>query len=127
MRIRGRKHRRRTCVFGAAAALALASAGAGTVVDSAYPAYAGSGEASAADARRLFAKDAVPPCALCHTMKHAGATGEIGPSLDELRPDAQRVITVIRNGIGQMPAYTSLSEKEIEAIAHYVARYSGGN
>jgi mono/diheme cytochrome c family protein len=79
----------------------------------------------AAEGRRLFTKVAVPPCALCHTLKDASANAEIGPSLDELKPDAQRVAKAIRMGTGQMPAYTTLSDKDIEALARYVARYSG--
>lgn len=85
---------------------------------------AGDGD-DAADGRRLFTKVAVPPCALCHTLKDASANAEIGPSLDELKPDAQRVAKAIRMGTGQMPAYTTLSDKDIEALARYVARYSG--
>jgi cytochrome c6 len=67
----------------------------------------------------------VPPCAICHTLKDAGANGEIGPSLDELRPDADRVAKAIRIGTGQMPAYTTLSDKDIELLARYVAKSSG--
>jgi mono/diheme cytochrome c family protein len=88
-------------------------------------AYAGAGDDDAAEGRRLFTKIAVPPCALCHTLKDAAAHGEIGPSLDELKPDAQRVAKAIRMGTGQMPAYTTLSDKDIEALARYVARHSG--
>jgi cytochrome c6 len=79
----------------------------------------------AAEGRRLFTKAATPPCAICHTLKHAGANAEIGPSLDELRPDAARVEKAIRSGIGQMPAYTTLGDGDIQSLARYVAKYSG--
>ena len=75
--------------------------------------------------RRLFTKDATPPCALCHTLADAGATANVGPSLDELKPDAQRVTQAVKAGIGAMPAYTQLSAEKIQAIARYVARASG--
>ena len=75
--------------------------------------------------RRLFIKDATPPCALCHTLADAGATANVGPSLDELKPDAQRVTQAVKAGIGAMPAYTQLSAEQIQAIARYVARASG--
>lgn len=75
--------------------------------------------------KRLFVKDAVPACALCHTLKDAGASGPIGPSLDELKPDEPRVMKAIRNGIGQMPAYSTLTDQEVQAIARYVAQVSG--
>ena len=75
--------------------------------------------------RRLFVKDATPPCALCHTLADAGATANVGPSLDELKPDAQRVTQAVKAGIGAMPAYTQLSGEQIQALARYVARASG--
>ena len=75
--------------------------------------------------RRLFVKDATPPCALCHTLADAGATANVGPSLDELKPDAQRVTQAVKAGIGAMPAYTQLSAEQIQAIARYVSRASG--
>jgi len=71
------------------------------------------------DGRKLFAS-VTPACALCHTLKDAGATGAVGPSLDELKPDAQRVAKAVRNGIGQMPAFPHLSEAQIQALARYV-------
>ena len=75
--------------------------------------------------RRLFTKDATPPCALCHTLADAGATANVGPSLDELKPDAQRVMQAVKAGIGAMPAYTQLSAEQIQTLARYVARASG--
>ncbi|MFZ6749186.1 c-type cytochrome [Undibacterium sp. Ren11W] len=75
--------------------------------------------------KKLFNETAVPACALCHRLKHADAAGEIGPVLDELRPDADRVEKAIRNGIGQMPAFTTLSENEIKLLAKYVSEVAG--
>lgn len=76
--------------------------------------------------RQLFVKDATPACAICHTLADAGASGAIGPSLDELKPDAPRVVSALRTGIGQMPAYPQLSEEQVQALARYVARATGG-
>lgn len=73
------------------------------------------------DGKKLFNQTAVPACAVCHTLKHAGAAGEIGPALDELKPDAARVEKAIRNGLGQMPAYSTLSDAQIRLLAQYVA------
>ena len=72
------------------------------------------------EGRRLFSS-ITPACAICHTLKAAGAAGEIGPSLDELKPDAERVAKAVRNGIGQMPAFATLTEAQIQALARYVA------
>ncbi|WP_431310418.1 c-type cytochrome [Limnohabitans lacus] len=77
---------------------------------------------------RQHGQGAVPACALCHALKDAGAEGAVGPSLDELKPDAKRVATALRNGIGQMPSYNGkLSDAQIAALAAYVAKASGGS
>ena len=61
-------------------------------------------------------------CAACHTLLDAGSDGNIGPNLNEVRPDIMRVIAAVTNGIGVMPAYQGeLSSEEIEAVAHYVS------
>lgn len=68
-----------------------------------------------------------PACAVCHTLKAAGATGEVGPVLDELRPDAQRVLRVLHNGFGVMPSYEGqLPEADLRALASFVAHSTGG-
>ena len=61
-------------------------------------------------------------CAACHTLLDAGSDGNIGPNLNEIRPDLMRIIVAVTNGIGVMPAYQGeLSTEEIEAVAHYVS------
>ena len=60
-------------------------------------------------------------CAICHTLKDAGSSANIGPNLNQIRPDQMRVIVAVTNGIGVMPAYEGqLSSLEIEAVAKYV-------
>lgn len=89
------------------------------------PAF-GADDAQLALGRTLFQKGAVPSCAVCHTLKDAGAQGAVGPILDELKPDEQRVATALRNGIGAMPSFkATLSEEQIVALARYVAVASG--
>jgi cytochrome c6 len=73
------------------------------------------------EGRKLF-NYLTPSCAVCHTLKEAGASGAVGPSLDELKPDAERVAKALRNGIGQMPAFQQLTEAQIQALARYVER-----
>lgn len=75
--------------------------------------------------KKIFVQKAVPACAVCHTLKHANSSGEIGPVLDEIKPDAERVEKAVRNGIGQMPAFTNLSDAEIKLVAKYVASVAG--
>ena len=61
-------------------------------------------------------------CSTCHTLADAGSNADIGPNLNEIRPDKRRVINTVTNGIGVMPAYEGeLTREEIEALAHYVA------
>ncbi|MCZ7558682.1 MAG: cytochrome c [Burkholderiaceae bacterium] len=77
--------------------------------------------------RKVFTEAAQPPCALCHTLEAAGATGTIGPSLDELKPDKARVMEAVRTGIGVMPRFADqLSAQQIEAVADFVARAVSG-
>jgi len=112
----------RVAPIGAAAAAAI-------VVTAAFVAAASAAEPDAAfaEGRALFVGGATPPCALCHTLKEAGATGSVGPALDDLRPDEARVAAAVRGGIGAMPSFaSSLSDAQIRALAHYVAKASGG-
>ena len=61
-------------------------------------------------------------CVACHTLSDVGSDGNIGPNLNEIKPDIMRVIATVTNGIGVMPAYQGeLSPEEIEAVAHYVS------
>ena len=61
-------------------------------------------------------------CAACHTLSDAGSIGDIGPNLNQIRPQVQTILMAVRNGIGVMPAMEGiLSDEEIEAVAHYVS------
>jgi sulfite dehydrogenase len=91
----------------------------------AAPAFGADEAAQLALGWKLFAQ-AVPPCAVCHTLSDAGAAGKVGPSLDELRPDPERVAKALRDGVGVMPPYEDkLSADEIQALARYVAKATG--
>lgn len=74
--------------------------------------------------KHLFLKASVPACAICHTLEAAGAAGAVGPSMNELQPDAARVLNALKNGIGQMPAYTSLTPEQMQILSEYVAKAS---
>lgn len=64
-------------------------------------------------------------CAACHSLKDAGSIANIGPNLNEIRPDIGRVINAVNNGIGVMPSQLGiLSEEEIDAVAYYVSEAS---
>lgn len=76
--------------------------------------------------KSLFVK-AVPACSICHTLNDAQSEGAVGPVLDEIKPNAQRVAKAVRNGLGNMPSYgAKLSDSQIEALSRYVSKASGG-
>ncbi|MEP6910162.1 MAG: cytochrome c [Actinomycetota bacterium] len=65
-------------------------------------------------------------CGTCHTMATAGATGKVGPNLDELRPNQQRVERQVKNGGNGMPSFADkLSAAEITQVAGFVATAAG--
>ena len=60
-------------------------------------------------------------CAGCHTLKAAGATGHVGPNLDQLKPAEDRIVTQVENGGGVMPAFKGqLTQKQIDDVAAFV-------
>ena len=65
-------------------------------------------------------------CAGCHTLAAAGATGTVGPDLDQLKPSTAAVATQVTNGGGVMPAFKGkLSDAQIQAVAKYVSSSAG--
>ena len=65
-------------------------------------------------------------CVSCHTLADAGATGTIGPNLDEAKPDAALVTDRVTNGAGAMPAFEGqLSEQQIADVSAYVSSVAG--
>lgn len=75
--------------------------------------------------KKVFTEQAMPACAICHTLQDAGTTGAIGPDLDDLKPSAEQVATAVKGGIGVMPAFTALSDEQVKAVAHYVSTVAG--
>jgi mono/diheme cytochrome c family protein len=70
--------------------------------------------------RQLF-KSVMPSCAACHTLEAVEAAGTVGPSLDELKPDAARVETALREGLNAMPSYADmLDDAQIRALARFI-------
>ena len=61
---------------------------------------AGGESAMADEGKAIFSAN----CASCHTLKAAGATGTVGPNLDELGVDEATIEHQVINGGGPMPA-----------------------
>lgn len=79
--------------------------------------------AAAPDGKKVFADAG---CAGCHTLKAAGATGNIGPNLDQLKPPLAAVKHQVEVGGGAMPAFKGkLSDAEIAAVTKFVADNAG--
>lgn len=82
----------------------------------------GSGGAANAAGREIF----VQSCAGCHTLADAGATGSVGPSLDDAKPDEAKVAAMVRGGGGGMPSFGgTLQPDQIDEVAAYVAAAAG--
>jgi mono/diheme cytochrome c family protein len=83
----------------------------------------GGAEGDAAAGKTVFASAG---CASCHTLSDAGATGTVGPNLDEAKPDAELVHERVTNGAGAMPSFKGqLSEQQINDVAAYVSSVAG--
>jgi len=67
-------------------------------------------------------------CASCHTLKAVDAKGQIGPNLDELKPDQSTVAHQVRTGGNGMPSFKRrLSGSQITQVASFVAQATRGS
>ena len=83
----------------------------------------GGGGGGKVDGKQVFASAG---CAGCHTLKDAGASGNVGPNLDDLKPSKARVAHQVEVGGGVMPAFKGqLSDAQIQAVAAYVSSVAG--
>ena len=85
----------------------------------------GGGEAagSAAAGKQVFA---TAGCSGCHTLKAAGASGTVGPNLDEAKPSRALVVDRVTHGKGAMPSFKDqLSEQQIRDVAAFVSESAG--
>ena len=79
--------------------------------------------AALAKGKQLFTQT----CGTCHTLANAGTNGQVGPVLDQIKPNEQRVLNAIKNGglgSGTMPA-NLYSGKDAQAVAKYVSSVAG--
>jgi mono/diheme cytochrome c family protein len=66
-------------------------------------------------------------CSGCHTLKEAGATGTVGPNLDQVKPNYQLATARVTLGKGVMPSFKGqLSDQQIADVASYVVTATGG-
>jgi mono/diheme cytochrome c family protein len=82
------------------------------------------GGGDSADGKSIFAANG---CGSCHTLADAGATGTIGPNLDQSQPSVELAVDRVTNGSGQMPSFKEdLTEEQIRTVAEYVSEAAGG-
>jgi mono/diheme cytochrome c family protein len=66
-------------------------------------------------------------CKSCHTLSAAGASGTVGPNLDQAKPDYKLVTTRVTFGKGVMPAFKGqLTDQQIADVAAFVVKATGG-
>jgi len=83
----------------------------------------GGGGTPAPNGKQVFA---TAGCGGCHTLKDAGASGTVGPNLDQLKPSESRVQHQVEVGGAVMPAFKGrLSAAQIAAVAKYVSSVAG--
>jgi cytochrome c6 len=123
----------------AAVALLVAGCGGGTEVgatpdtvvgsvptestsSSDLPALALKGDATAGKA--IFASKG---CGGCHTLKAAGASGNVGPNLDDVKPSFELAVTRVTKGKGVMPTFgDQLTAQQIADVAQFVVSSTSG-
>jgi mono/diheme cytochrome c family protein len=82
-----------------------------------------SGDGGGSPGAKVFADAG---CGDCHTMRAANAKGNVGPNLDELRPNEEKVAKQVKSGGNGMPAFKDeLSAEEIQQVAAFVATAAG--
>ncbi|HVM68344.1 MAG TPA: cytochrome c, partial [Gaiellaceae bacterium] len=65
-------------------------------------------------------------CGTCHALAAAGASGAVGPNLDEAQPSEDDARQVVTEGRGAMPSFADqLSPEQIAAVARYVSQSAG--
>jgi mono/diheme cytochrome c family protein len=82
----------------------------------------GGNQQASAQGKQAFTQS----CGGCHTLKDANTSGNVGPNLDDLKPDEATVQRQVTNGGGGMPAFKGqLSDAQIQAVAQYVSSVAG--
>jgi cytochrome c oxidase subunit I len=67
-------------------------------------------------------------CSGCHTLAAAGASGTVGPNLDQLKPSLPVVVQRVNSGGGAMPAFKGrLTPQQIQEVAAFVASSAGSS
>jgi mono/diheme cytochrome c family protein len=81
------------------------------------------GLVNASDGKGVFTESG---CAGCHTLAAAGASGTIGPNLDDVKPLKPAVVEAVTHGLDTMPSFKGkLSAEQLQAVAQFVSQNAG--
>lgn len=106
-----------TRAFGALALAGGLAAGIGGLTASAHAEDAKPADVVSAG-RELFNNWS---CSACHTLSDAGASGAVGPTLDNPNLTHDAIVNRIEMGGGPMPAFAGqISEADIGKLADYI-------
>lgn len=76
--------------------------------------------------REVFLYQSMPSCGTCHVLADAETRGALGPNLDELQADYDRVLRAVTEGMNLMPPQRGvLSPEQMAAVARYVVEATG--
>lgn len=102
----------------------VGSTAAATTSTGATTTTGGVGEGNATAGKAVFASAG---CAGCHTLSAAGASGNVGPNLDQKKPPLSLVLDRVTNGKRGMPSFKGqLSEQQIKDVAAFVVASTHG-
>jgi mono/diheme cytochrome c family protein len=118
---------RRRAVPARLVSLVLAAAGCGGDDDEGGGNGGGGGGGGATETQQAGSPQETfaSTCGGCHTLAAAETEGQVGPNLDDLKPDQNTVREAIRQGPGVMPE-NLLDGEQADAVAQYVADNAGG-
>jgi mono/diheme cytochrome c family protein len=106
-----------TSAFGALALAAGLAAGVGGLTGRAHAEDAKASDVVSAG-RELFNTYS---CSACHTLSDAGASGSVGPDLDNPNLTREAIVTRINMGGGPMPSFAGqISDADIGKLADYI-------
>lgn len=100
------------------------AAGAASATTTGAAGGAATGEVGSAAAGKAVFTSA--GCDGCHALGAAGSEAGVGPSLDEAKPDAARVVDIVTHGQGAMPSFEGeLTEQQIRDVATFISTSAG--
>ncbi len=112
-----------TTVQGSVSTTTTATTGTGTT-GTGTTSSPGAPQGNATAGKAVFAGSS--GCGGCHTLSDAGATGTVGPNLDDLKPSFAAVQQQVINGGGAMPPFKdTLTPQQIADVSAYVSSVAG--